>query len=129
MKTATAIDALAALAQDSRLAVFRLLVQEGPEGLPAGTIAERLGISPPTLSFHLSELAAAGLVQSRRDGRSIIYAADYAAMNGLIAYLTENCCRGDLAACGVAVCAPASPARDKKRGGSSHEATARLARR
>jgi DNA-binding transcriptional ArsR family regulator len=129
MEIKTAIGALAALAQDTRLAVFRLLVQEGPAGLPAGRIAERLRISPPTLSFHLGELAAAGLVQPRRDGRSIIYAADYAAMNGLIAYLTENCCRGDLAACGVAVCEPASPPRQKKRGGSSDEAPARVGRR
>jgi ArsR family transcriptional regulator, arsenate/arsenite/antimonite-responsive transcriptional repressor len=129
MENKAVIGALAALAQDSRLAVFRLLVQEGPGGLPAGRIAERLGISPPTLSFHLGELAAAGLVQWRRDGRSIIYAADYAAMNGLIAYLTENCCRGDLAACGAVACEPASPARQEKRGDSSDEAPARVARR
>jgi DNA-binding transcriptional ArsR family regulator len=110
-----AIDALAALAQDTRLAAFRLLVQEGPEGLPAGRIAEQLGISPPTLSFHLGELAAAGLVQSRRDGRSIIYAANYAAMNDLIAYLTENCCHGGRAAPDVSACTPISPATRQRK--------------
>jgi ArsR family transcriptional regulator len=115
MEIKAAIDALAALAQDSRLAAFRLLVQEGPGGLPAGRIAEQLGISPPTLSFHLGELAAAGLVRSRRDGRSIIYAANYAAMNALIAYLTENCCRGGRTASDVSGCTSASPARRQKK--------------
>jgi DNA-binding transcriptional ArsR family regulator len=90
------IDALSALAQDSRLALFRLLVRCGPQGLPAGAIAEQLDIPAPTLSFHLGQLARAGLVSSRREGRSIIYAADFAGMNALVAYLTENCCRGDM---------------------------------
>jgi DNA-binding transcriptional ArsR family regulator len=129
MEIKTAIGALAALAHDSRLAIFRLLVQEGAAGIPAGRIAEHLGISSPTLSFHLGELAAAGLVQSRREGRSIIYAADYGAMNDLIAYLTENCCRGHSAARDSAICKPASPARKRRRGDSSDEAPARLARR
>lgn len=88
-----ALDALGALAQESRLQVFRLLVQRGPQGLPAGKIAERLGIPPATLSFHLGQLGRSGLVASRRDGRSIIYAADYPGMDRLLAFLYENCCQ------------------------------------
>jgi DNA-binding transcriptional ArsR family regulator len=93
------VGALGALAQESRLAVFRLLVQRGPRGLAAGQIAERLGIPGPTLSFHLAQLGRAGLVRSRREGRSIIYGADYAVMQALIGYLTDNCCREDAGAC------------------------------
>ena len=104
MKKTDAIAALAALAQDTRLDVFRLLVQAGTDGLPAGQIGERLGLPAATLSFHLNQLRHAGLVTFRRDGRSLIYAAEYAAMNGLLAYLTENCCQGDAAACNIAVC-------------------------
>ena len=106
MEKSDAVAALAALAQESRLDIFRLLVQAGTEGLPAGRIGERLGGMPSaTLSFHLNQLRQAGLVTFRREGRSLIYAAGYAAMNGLLAYLTENCCRGDAAGCGVgAVC-------------------------
>src|SRR5665213_357710 len=92
MEKMHAIAALAALAQESRLDVFRLLVQAGPAGLPAGQIGERLGLPAATLSFHLSQLKHAGLVTFRREGRSLIYAAEYPAMNGLLAYLTENCC-------------------------------------
>jgi DNA-binding transcriptional ArsR family regulator len=106
MEKTDAIAALAALAQDSRLDIFRLLVQAGPDGLPAGQIGERLGLAPATLSFHLNQLRHAGLISFRREGRSLIYAAEYAAMNGLLAYLTENCCQGDAAGCGVAACAP-----------------------
>ena len=87
-----AIAALGALAQETRLELFRLLVARGPEGLPAGAIAEALGVLPSSLSFHLQQLAHAGLITQRRLGRQLIYAADYAAMNGLMAYLTENCC-------------------------------------
>jgi len=94
MENKTAVSLLAALAQESRLAVFRLLVEQGPDGLPAGQIAERLGLPAATLSFHLKELSHAGLVQSRQAGRFVFYAADYAAMNGLIGFLTENCCAG-----------------------------------
>jgi ArsR family transcriptional regulator len=94
MKAHTAVSRLAALAQESRLAVFRLLVQKGPEGLAAGEIANRLGISPTTLSFHLKELSNAGLLKSRQEGRFIYYAPDFTAMNALLAYLTENCCVG-----------------------------------
>lgn len=100
MEKKSAVAALAALAQDSRLDIFRLLVQAGPEGLPAGRIGERLALPAATLSFHLSQLKQAGLVTFRREGRSLIYAAEYAAMSGLLAYLTENCCQGDDSACG-----------------------------
>jgi ArsR family transcriptional regulator len=103
MERSDAITALAALAQESRLDIFRLLVQAGADGLPAGRIGERLGLPSATLSFHLNQLKQAGLVTFRRDGRSLIYAAEYAAMNGLLAYLTENCCQGDATGCGVGV--------------------------
>ena len=94
MDTQTTIAALAALAQESRLAVFRLLVQLGPEGMPATQIADRLGISPSSMSFHLKELAHAELVTVRREGRSMIYSANFDAMNALVGFLTENCCGG-----------------------------------
>lgn len=94
MDTKVVVRALAALAQDSRLEVFRLLVQAGPEGLPAGEIADRLDIPASTLSFHVKALAHAGLVESRQEGRFIFYSADFSAMNGLLAFLGENCCGG-----------------------------------
>jgi DNA-binding transcriptional ArsR family regulator len=94
MNTKTAVQALAALAQDSRLEVFRLLVQAGPAGLPAGEIANRLGLPPSTLSFHVKTLALAGLVESRQESRFIYYSASFAAMNDLVAFLGENCCGG-----------------------------------
>jgi ArsR family transcriptional regulator, arsenate/arsenite/antimonite-responsive transcriptional repressor len=106
MKKARTIAALNALAHESRLDVFRMLVQSGPAGLPAGEIGARLGVPSPTLSFHLSHLKHAGLVTSRRDSRSIIYSADYKAMNDLISYLMENCCRGDAEQCVPAECKP-----------------------
>jgi ArsR family transcriptional regulator, arsenate/arsenite/antimonite-responsive transcriptional repressor len=109
------IAALAALAQDSRLDIYRMLVQAGADGLAAGQIGERLGLPSPTLSFHLAQLKHAGLVTHRRDGRSIIYAANYPAMNDLLGYLTENCCGGDAAQCGVPACAPASATPRSKR--------------
>jgi DNA-binding transcriptional ArsR family regulator len=105
MKTPDAVRALAALAQDSRLAVYRLLVEQGQSGLPAGAIAERLDIPSATLSFHLKELAQARLVSARQDGRFIFYAASFDRMNELIGFLTENCCQGS--GCVVA-CAPAA---------------------
>ena len=98
METTGAIRSLAALAQESRLAVFRLLVQAGPEGRAAGAISEALDIPPATLSFHLGQLANAGLVRSRQKGRFVYYSADFAAMNALVGFLTENCCGGN--ACG-----------------------------
>ena len=94
MEIPAAVEALSALAQESRLAVFRLLVQAGHDGLPAGHIAERLGLPAPTLSFHLAQLKHAGLVHQRRDGRSLIYAANYDGMSALMSFLTENCCGG-----------------------------------
>jgi len=93
METKAAIAAFAALAQETRLAVFRLLVEAGPEGLPAGQIAEELEIPPATLSFHLKELAGAELVSSQRFSRSIVYAANFDTMQEVLAYLTENCCQ------------------------------------
>lgn len=101
MKTNDAIPLLAALAQETRLEAFRLLVQQGPDGLAAGQIAEQLGISPATLSFHLKELTHAGLTRSRQDGRYVIYSADFKAMDGLLSFLTRNCCAG--APCDVEV--------------------------
>jgi DNA-binding transcriptional ArsR family regulator len=101
------VRALAALAHETRLALYRMLVERGPDGLPAGVIAERLGVPPSSLTFHVQHLHRAGLVTQRRLGRQLIYAADYATMNGLIATLTENCCgRGVASAC----CAPLEPA-------------------
>lgn len=94
MDTKHTLAALAALAQESRLAVFRLLVQTGPDGMAASKIGERLDIAPSSLSFHLKELARAGLIASRQEGRFVIYSADTTAMNGLIDFLTENCCGG-----------------------------------
>ena len=89
-----AVDALAALAQQTRLSVYRLLVEAGPEGLSAGRIGEELDLPPATLSFHLAHLARTGLVRSRQDGRFVIYSADFQNMNQLVGYLTENCCGG-----------------------------------
>jgi ArsR family transcriptional regulator len=113
MEKTDAVTALAALAQDSRLDVFRLLVQAGPGGLPAGEVAETLALPPSALTFHFDKLRMAGLVTVRREGRSMIYAARYETMNGLLAYLTENCCAGDASTCAPAVCAP-KPARMKR---------------
>ncbi|MPZ11563.1 MAG: metalloregulator ArsR/SmtB family transcription factor [Kiloniellaceae bacterium] len=94
MEKVDALAGLAALAQETRLDIFRLLVEGGPAGLPAGEIGSRLSLPAATLSFHLKELRQAGLVGSRRVGRSLIYAADFPAMRELVAYLTENCCAG-----------------------------------
>ena len=99
MKNKDVVNALAALAQESRLAVFRLLVKAGPEGLPAGVIGQKLGLAAPTLSFHLKELSHAGLVASRQEGRFVIYSTDFKTMNSLVAYLTENCCQGISVSC------------------------------
>lgn len=121
METKRAVDALAALAQPSRLAVYRALVQAGPGGRAAGAIGVALGLPPATLSFHLAQLAHAGLAHGRQQGRFVIYTADFAAMNDLVGYLTENCCGG-------ADCRPAAaqPLRfERKR----HEKTTRARRR
>ena len=94
MKQAHAISALSALSQNLRLEVFRLLVRQGREGLPAGEIAREVGVPNSSLSFHLAQLQDAGLVDQRREGRSLIYSADYVQMDALIGFLTENCCEG-----------------------------------
>ena len=107
METREVLTALSAIAQESRLAVFRLLVQIGPGGMAATRIAEQLDIAPSSLSFHLKELSHAGLITSRSEGRFVIYSADVAVMNGLIGYLTENCCGG--VPCGPAGCATDKP--------------------
>lgn len=99
MKIGIAVTALSALAQETRLSLFRLLVRAGKDGVAAGALGERLGIPPATLSFHLKTLAQAGLVKSRTEGRFVIYSAHYAQMDKLIAYLTEHCCAGDAAQC------------------------------
>lgn len=113
METAQAIDALAALAQRSRLAIYRLLMQAGPQGQAAGAIADKLQLPPATLSFHLAHLARAGLVRGRQEGRFVIYSADFDNMNALVAYLTENCCSG--AACAPATCQSAASRRSTTR--------------
>src|SRR3954468_6854942 len=94
MEKMDAVASLAALAQEHRLAVFRLLVQAGPDGLPAGQLADALDLAPNTLTFHFDRLREAGLVTVRRDGRSMIYAAQFDTMNALLGFLTENCCQG-----------------------------------
>lgn len=110
MKPETAVTRLGALAQETRLAIFRLLVQKGPEGLCAGDIQTKLKLPAPTLSFHLKELTNAGLLKPRQESRFIYYAPDFGAMNALLAYLTENCCGG--ASCETG-CAPTSRIKEK----------------
>jgi DNA-binding transcriptional ArsR family regulator len=119
MESSIAVTALAALAQDTRLAAFRALVEAGPAGLAAGELAERLGVAAPTLSFHLATLAQAGLVTATRDGRSIFYAADFQAMQNLVGFLTENCCAGGRGARRPRTrCAPPQRRRLKAKGDS-----------
>ena len=110
MKSEQAVTALGALAHETRLSVFRMLIERGPDGLPAGVIARRLDMPPSSLTFHLQQLAHAGLISQRRLSRQLIYAADFAAMNGLIGYLTENCC-GGTESC-VPVCRPGAAGAD-----------------
>ena len=125
MDAQSAISSLGALAQETRLAIFRLLVEAGAEGLAAGVIAERLDIPASSLSFHLAELTRAGLIAQRRESRSLIYSANYGAMTALVGYLTENCCGGNLAACAPVLSRSLQPnAR-----GARHEAPARARRR
>ncbi len=115
MKKTDVVAALAALAQDNRLDVFRLLVQAGPEGMPAGAVASALGLAPNTLTFHFDRLRAAGLVTVRRDGRSMIYAAQFDRMRALLGYLTENCCQGRAEQGAPAQCKPrVKPPRQKE---------------
>src|SRR6202051_3125819 len=114
MKTPQVIDALGALAHEHRLAIFRLLVERGPAGLPAGKIAQRVGLVPSSLTFHLQNLQRAGLIAQRRESRQLFYSADFTAMNALVGYLTDNCCTESGAQCTVG-CAPAQPAKPAKR--------------
>jgi ArsR family transcriptional regulator len=120
MEMTGALEALAALAQETRLKVYRLLVEAGPEGRSAGRIGEELALAPATLSFHLAHLARARLVKASQEGRFIYYAADFQNMNALVGYLTENCCGGR-------ACAPASQPISTK--GKSHETLPRARRR
>jgi len=114
MEQTTAVAALAALAQDNRLDVFRLLVQAGPEGMAAGAVATALDLAPNTLTFHFDRLRQAGLITVRRDGRSMIYAARFDTMNELLGFLTENCCGGEPEKCApAAACKPARAKRAK----------------
>ena len=106
MEKTDAVTALAALAQDNRLDAYRLLVQAGRDGMPAGEVAANLGLPPNTLTFHFDRLRQAGLVTVRRNGRSMIYAARYDTINALLAYLTENCCGGAREICPPASCTP-----------------------
>jgi len=110
MEAKTAVAALAALAQESRLAIYRLLVEAGPTGLAVGEIGAALKVAPATLSFHLKELFHAGLVTTRQEGRFVYYSASYPRMDALLGYLTENCCARDAVACGPS-CAPAAKPR------------------
>jgi ArsR family transcriptional regulator, arsenate/arsenite/antimonite-responsive transcriptional repressor len=121
MEMKDAIRSLAALAHNSRLEIFRLLVQKGPEGMAASAIAEKIGLPNATLSFHIKGLTHAGLVSARQDGRFIYYAADYSSINALIGYLTENCCGGQS-------CAPRST-ETKMTKGERHETIPRARRR
>jgi DNA-binding transcriptional ArsR family regulator len=110
MKAKTVIEALGALAHEHRLAIFKLLVERGPDGLPAGHIGARLKLVPSSLTFHLQNLQRAGLISQRRESRQLIYSADFDAMNGLVGYLTENCCASS------GQCAPeCNPARATRR--------------
>ncbi len=105
MNSNQAVQSLGALAHDTRLAVYRILVERGPDGLSAGVIAERLGIPPSSLTFHVQHLHRAGLITQRRLSRQLFYAADFTTMNGLVSFLTENCCGGGASAC-LPACRP-----------------------
>jgi ArsR family transcriptional regulator len=121
MEMTDAVKALSALAQGTRLSIFRLLVQAGPAGMAAGTIGEQLDLPPATLSFHLAGLTRAGIADSRQDGRFVIYSANFPNMIRLVEYLTENCCGG--ASCAPAACQPETPK------GEVHEKAPRTRRR
>ena len=116
MNSKHAIPALAALAQETRLAIFRLLVERGPAGRAAGEIGERLEVPASSLSFHLAQLNHTGLILQERRGRSLIYSADFAAMNDLMGFLTENCCGGDTALCAPSCKSAAAPKQAVKIG-------------
>jgi ArsR family transcriptional regulator len=121
METIRAVQSLSALAQGSRLSIFRLLVQAGPAGMAAGSIGEKLDLPPATLSFHLAGLTRAGLARSRQEGRFVIYSVDFESINALVAFLTENCCGGQS-------CAPVSRQSETVKG-IENEKTSRARRR
>ena len=114
MKTPQVIDALGALAHEHRLAIFRLLIARGPDGISAGRIANRVGLVPSSLTFHLQNLRRAGLITQRRQSRQLFYSADFIAMNALVSYLTENCCAESASECSVR-CGPPLAAKPPKR--------------
>jgi ArsR family transcriptional regulator len=114
MKTSVVIEALSALAHEHRLKIYRLLVEQGPDGLPAGVIGDRVGLLPSSLTFHLQNLQRAGLILQQRASRQLIYSADFEVMNGLIGYLTENCCSASGGLCGE-VCEPVRSKKSPKR--------------
>ena len=114
MKTAEVIDALGALAHEYRLAIYRLLVEQGPEGLPAGAIGEKVGLVPSSLTFHLQALQRAGLIAQLRASRQLIYSADFGVMNGLVSYLTDNCCTASGNTC-APDCKPARAPKTARR--------------
>ena len=114
MKTSQAVGALGALAHEHRLGIYRLLVERGPQGLPAGAIGDNVGLVPSSLTFHLQALQRAGLIIQRREGRQLIYSADFELMSGLVGYLTENCCAGSAQDCAT-VCKPNGAPKTAKR--------------
>jgi ArsR family transcriptional regulator len=114
MQTKQAVAALGALAHDYRLGIFRLLVERGPAGLPAGAIGEAVGLAPSSLTFHLQNLHRAGLIVQRRESRSLIYSVDFEAMNDLVGYLTDNCCARSDESCATA-CKPVSTSKAARR--------------
>jgi ArsR family transcriptional regulator, arsenate/arsenite/antimonite-responsive transcriptional repressor len=114
MEMKRVIEALGALAHEYRLGIYRLLVEQGPDGLSAGAIGETVGLAPSSLTFHLQNLHRAGLIVQRRESRSLIYSVDFDAMNDLVGYLTENCCAGSGGACATA-CEPAAKSKASKR--------------
>jgi DNA-binding transcriptional ArsR family regulator len=116
METKHAVEALSALAHEHRLGIYRLLVEQGPAGLPAGAIGEAVGLAPSSLTFHLQNLHRAGLIAQRRESRSLIYSVDFAAMHELVGYLTENCCAASAASC-ASECTPAPKVSKKRKAG------------
>jgi ArsR family transcriptional regulator, arsenate/arsenite/antimonite-responsive transcriptional repressor len=112
--TPSVVGALGALAHEHRLAIYRLLVQRGPEGLSAGAIGESVGLVPSSLTFHLQNLQRAGLITQKRESRQLIYSVDFSVMNGLVGYLTENCCGNSSADCS-STCAPTQTTKTVKR--------------
>ena len=115
MKTPEVIDALGALAHEHRLAIYRILVEQGPAGLPAGVIGERVGLVPSSLTFHLQSLQRAGLITQERSSRQLIYSADYSVMTGLVAYLTDKCCTASAEGCAPGCGTPATKVSRRKK--------------